>query len=476
MPLNMINKFSRRIEFKLTLWYTVIFIVSWIMLLYAGFFILETSILSKDRQIILGLMDNYTLVAKTKGEAHLIGELQQETPGHIKEGLFIMVADVKRNVQHITRPYGWPEFSRNELEGLFRFEPGDRWKYFKTDRYRPMDIIGPHDDELEIKVVGLPGGGRLWLGHSSEYREEYLENFRDIFLSVMIIAVLSSVFTGIFMAWRAMAPVRALEKTVDSVVSGQMEARISLKEKGGELGGLTMQFNKMLDRIEGLIKAMGDALDNVAHDLRTPLTRMGIAIERNAMENDPERLKEALFDCAEEAQRISGMLTILMDISEAETGIMALSFVQVDLTALFDEIIDIYEYAANEKEISLVASTPHDLTLTADHNRLRQVMCNLVDNAIKYSPAGTQVDIVACAIDKSVEIRVIDMGVGIAPEESEKIFDRLYRCDQSRNTKGSGLGLSLVKAVVSAHKGCVSVQSNGGKGSVFLLSFPFPSA
>lgn len=472
MPLNRVRKFSRRIEFKLTFWYAVVFIISWLGLFLAGFAMLETSILSRDRQIITGLINNYALVAKTNGVDQLIRNLEQETLAHIADGQFIMVADQVDKILHITMPYGWAAPGQKARQTLFDFQSGQLYNYLRTDRYTHIGHSVTGQDELEIQVRELPDGCRIWLGHSAESREEYLESFRDTFFLVTLMVVLISVVMGTFMAWRSMAPVRALERTVNRVISGRMQARIPLIDREGELEGLAGQFNRMLDRNEELIKAMGEALDNVAHDLRTPLTRMGIAIERNVMEEDPQKLKEALFDCAEESQRISRMLTTLMDISEAETGAMTLHYTRIDLALLFDEVIDIYEFWAGDKEISLISSCPPDLWMEADNDRLRQVMCNLVDNAVKYSPKGTRVNITAQGIAQSLEIRVTDRGRGIAHGDAPKIFDRLYRCDHSRNTKGSGLGLSLVKAVVQAHKGSISVESEPGKGSVFTLSFP----
>jgi len=470
--LNKTLKIGRRIEFKLLFWYALIFIVSWLCLFLTGFTILKDSILTKDRQLVTGLMDRYALAVKTKGIDHLIRELKKETPAHISGGRFVMLADRNDNILSITLPYGWPDLNTDDHLSLFSHKPDNSWHYLKTARYAD-DIKGMAGrDEVEFRIRELSGQIRLWMGQSAEFREEYLESIRDTFFWVMAMVVVSNVAIGLFMSWRSMAPVRALKKTIERVLAGRKEARIPLDGRAGELSELAGQFNIMLDRNDSLIQAMKDALDNVAHDLRTPLTRMGIAIEQTAMKNDPGKLREALFDCAEESQRISGMLTILMDISEAETGVMALNFAQVNLDTLFHEVIDIYEYVAGDKGVSMKASTEPGLYLTADQGRLKQVMCNLVDNAVKYSPSGTRVDIAAKISGHTLKICVTDRGVGIAPEETKKIFERLYRCDHSRQTKGSGLGLSLVRAVVQAHGGHVSVQSTLKKGSVFCLYFP----
>ena len=457
-------------EFKLTFWYAVVSIISSLILFAAGLAILNYSILSRDRQVVLNFLDNYLLTAQIKGNDHLIQELERASLSHITSAKFVMVADREGKIHHLTLPEGWPKPTEKAIKILLGFPDGKSWSYLATDRYIRPEGGEIGNDELEIRAQALPGGFRIWMGHSAESREEHIEAL-DLFFLLMVLAVGVSLGVGGLMAWRFTASVRALEATVDRVASGRMAARIPLTGKQGELAGLAGRFNSMLDRIEGLITAMKEALDNAAHDLRTPLTRMSIAIERNAMEGDPEKLREALFDCAEESQRISRMLNTLMDISEAETGVMALNFTRVDLAALFEEVLDIYEYAAGDKEIALVADCPDGLCLEGDQDRLRQVLCNLVDNAVKYSPDGATVKIFAERSDSKIKINVSDKGMGISSGDIPHIFDRLYRCDRSRTTKGSGLGLSLVQAVVQAHGGSISVKSNTGQGSLFTLMF-----
>ncbi len=471
MSLNPLSKYKNSIEFKLTFWYATIFILSWFILFTAGYTLLEKSILSKDRQIIQGLLDNYVLVAKAKGVPQFISSLKQETLAHITGGRFVLVTSPAKEILYLTRPYGWPELNSKTIFDVLEFKPHG-WVYLATNHYYNLNDPIPRDDELEITGRKLPDGTMLWLGHSAESREEYLESLRDNFFLIMLLVVLGSVFIGAFMAWRSMAPVRALTRTMVRVRSGRIDARLPLTDKESELAGLAEQFNLMLDRIQDLISGMREALDNVAHDLRTPLTRMRISIERGVLDDDPNQLKEALFDCAEESSRISRMLTTLMDISEAETGVMELKKSSIPLDQLLEEVTDIYQYAAEEKSINLVIDCPLGLSMTADPDRLRQVLCNLMDNSVKYSPDESKILIQAEAKKNIVEICIKDQGIGIAPKDVPRIFERLYRSDHSRTTKGSGLGLALVKAVVQAHQGNIRVDSTPGEGTVFTLTLP----
>jgi signal transduction histidine kinase len=211
----------------------------------------------------------------------------------------------------------------------------------------------------------------------------------------------------------------------------------------------------------------------VAHDLRTPITRLrGMAEMALNARPDLEKSREALADALEESERILAMLNTLMDISEAETGVMKLEFQSVDLGRLVQEVFGLYEFVAEEKGVRIDSQIEEDLILRADPIRLRQVLANLMDNAIKYTAPGGRVIINAQAHTNEVVIQVADTGSGIAPAEISKIWDRLYRGDQSRSQKGLGLGLSLVKAVVAAHQGRVEVTSELGKGSCFKVFLP----
>jgi signal transduction histidine kinase len=163
------------------------------------------------------------------------------------------------------------------------------------------------------------------------------------------------------------------------------------------------------------------------------------------------------------------MLDTLMDISEAETGTMRLAVADVPLATLVDEVIGVYEDVAEDKHVSITTTVEPGLTITADRDRLRQALANLIDNAIKYTHAGGHVSVTARRDGAHVTIEVADDGPGIQPHDLPRIWERLYRGDQSRAERGLGLGLSLVRAIVQAHKGTVEVRSEPGQGATFVI-------
>jgi signal transduction histidine kinase len=165
------------------------------------------------------------------------------------------------------------------------------------------------------------------------------------------------------------------------------------------------------------------------------------------------------------------MLNALMDISEAETGVMKLTSEQVKLCSLVAEVVDVYGYVAEEKNLKIEVSVPEDIVLSADRARIRQVFANLLDNSIKYTSEGG-VKIIARREGDQVAVSFEDTGEGISREDIPHIFDRLYRCDRSRSQRGLGLGLSFVKAVLKAHSGRIELQSELNQGSKVTIFLP----
>jgi len=431
---------ARAYGLRLGVWYATLFIAGSLAIVYLTYVLTSASLEQRDRQIIDSKLGTYAAAYDSgglDGLENVVRAEQQTAP----ERVFVRVTDrLGGEAIVLSQPEGW-------------------------------DVAS-----LETGNIRLPDGTLIQVGKSTEARDDVLSRFRAALGLVTLSIFLIALTGGALATQSALRPIRQLIAAVQRIVTtGRTDERVPLGETHDAIDELTKLFNAMLDRIEGLVTGMRGALDNVSHDLRTPMTHLrGSAELALAGPADIDRYREALADCVEEADRVLVMLTTLMDISEAESGAIELHRETVPLSDIVARAVDLYRDTAEAKGVTLESHVDEGVVVSIDRLRFEQVAANLLDNAIKYTPSGGRVDILVAREDSQAVLSVRDTGIGIPAAELPRIWERLFRGDQSRAERGLGLGLSLVKAIVEAHGGAVNVQSTPGHGSTFTVRLNLP--
>jgi signal transduction histidine kinase len=450
----------RTLGLRLSVWYAGVFILSTLALVSISYALLSSSLAQRDHDIIRATVREYASRYELGGIAALQRAVELEQRTGTEEQLYVRLVGRDADAVFVRSPQAWSGYAVEELG-----EGGGGLSGALAHDRRAV---------LELATARLFDGSILQVGKTNEIRLALLRNFQVIVGLVSLVTLVAGIGGGLVLTRSTLQPIYDLIHVVRNIIrTGRTDARVPARNAQGDaVDELSALFNTMLDRINGLMTAMAESIDNVAHDLRTPIARLRGLAERALQSGDPAEQKEALADCLEEADRILSTLNTLMDISEAETGGLQLRREPVPFRALFAEVIELYEDVADGKKVRVAVEPGDEVRVSGDRDRLRQVFANLLDNAIKYTPEGGQVRVAIAREGDSAVVTVTDTGAGIDAEHLPRIWERLYRADPSRSERGLGLGLSLVKAYVTAHGGTIEASSQPGQGSTFVVRLP----
>jgi len=317
-------------------------------------------------------------------------------------------------------------------------------------------------------------GAVLFSMEVSELRSAILQVETQL-MTVFVGVAAAALIAAFIFALTLTAPIKALTSTIRRMGKGDLSARVKVRASG-EMKELADSYNTMAEKIENFDQSRSQFVQNASHELKTPLATMKLLLENLIYQPDmPKELQqEFMQDMNHEIDRLSGIITDLLTLTKMDSAGDAMKNEKLDFTGLCNESVHSLTPAAEKAGLTLTASISKGVTLYGDKSKLGQVVYNLIDNAIKYTPEGGVITVTLKADNRNVTFSVKDTGVGIPQEDAKHIFDRFYRVDKarSRETGGTGLGLSIVRQMVQLHGGEIAVDSQPGKGSTFTVTLP----
>jgi heavy metal sensor kinase len=454
------------LAFRLTLWYAGIFLVTSFVAFLFFYFLITTVIRERTDQDLLEEVRALASIRKARGIQAALRQaaLEAQAAGEKKIFFrFLYPTGITFSSSNMTY---WRDIGikRNALKRLLE------------DEQPVFDTIKSPDRRHQIRVLYALVGRSviLQIGQSMENYTRFIEVFRKIFITTMAILFLLAASVGWFMARRALAGVETVTQTARRISNGNLQERVPVKKREDEIDQLAQTFNQMLDRIQTLVTGTKEMSDNIAHDLKSPITRIRgmseVTFTTGASLNDYENMAAGTI---EECDRLLDMINTMLVISRTEAGVSPLEKNEIDISAVIRDACDLFQSTAEDKGLTMVCQAGEKINVDGDIRLIQRMIANILDNAIKFTSPDGRVDVSIHADgNRGVQIAITDTGIGISPEDLPQIFERFYRCDPSRSQAGTGLGLSFARTVARAHGGDIFVKSTPDQGSTFTVTLP----
>ena len=442
-----LTKLFKSSTFRLALIYVVLFSVSVLLLLgfiywsTAGYMVRQTEA-TIDAEIT-GLTESYDQ-SGLLGLSKIISErLSQKKTD---PSLYLLTdAQFKPIIGNLEK---WPEEQPSD-QGWLSFHV-DSGTHHAAEQHKALARIFP-----------LQGKFHLLVGRDVHNLEEIQSLIREALFWGLMITVVLALGGGTMMSRSMMHKIEMINDTCHRIMEGDLTQRIPRSGGDDDFDKLIGTLNRMLAQIENLMQGVKQVTNNIAHDLRTPLSRLRRRLDMLRVNGQKTDQHEELLDQAiNEADGLLTTFKALLRISEVESGSRRGGFEDVDITALLDDLIELYEPLSEEKGQTIVSARQHIQSLQGDRDLLFQAFANVLDNAIKYTPASGHIQLIVKDQPSQLQVSICDTGPGIPAEARDKVFERFYRLEASRSPPGNGLGLSLVAAIVNLHYGQLALSDN----------------
>ena len=459
-------KVRSTLAFRLTLWYAGIFAV-FSGIAFLLFYTLITSVLQgRIDQDLLGQAQRFSVLLATEGLDAVNNNAVIEAQSAGVKKVFFRLLNLNGEVFSSSNMSYWKNIvvDGKAIGQLLQSQ---------TPVIETI-VIPNRSEEVRILYAMISPTTIAQVGQAMESQSRFVEAFKKIFFATMSLLIVVAAAVGWFMARRAVSGVEVVTRTARKISEGSLQERVPVKATGDEIDQLATTFNQMLERIQALLTEIKEMNDNIAHDLRSPIARIrGLAEVTLTTGKSPDDFETMAASTIEECDRLLDMINTMLVISKTEAGVEKVSHDKVDIAALIGNACELFEPLAEEKNVGLRCRAPEKTIVSGDARMLQRMLANILDNAVKYTPPGGEVEISLSESEKKdIIIAIRDSGIGISETDVPHVFERFYRCDRSRSQPGTGLGLSLARAIARAHGGDITVRSALDQGSTFTVTLP----
>lgn len=460
-------KTSKTLSFKLMIMYALLYILSSLIAFLVFYFFISAYFYSKINKDMKSDIKELQITYEDDGLKVLKEEIEEEAEAEGTQNVYFRLFDINGELLFSSDLEEWENLTLN-TEAVKAVNNGEKYiinfNQMHNKQYEIVTVYGHIDDNLILEI-----------GEVLEEHTVFMNLLRNVFFLLCAFSVVFSAFIGLIIARRALKGVEMITKTALLISEGgALNKRVNIKTNDLEIKQLANTFNKMLDHIEVLVTEIKEITDNIAHDLKSPLTRIrgNAEITITSEKSNITDYKKMASNTIEECDSLLEIINTMLYITKADMCNSYINAEKMDLCDVIYDACDLFTPVLEDKQLRLEINIPDKCDIYGENQAIQRMVANLIDNAIKYTPDKGKIIINIEINDKDVNLVIKDTGIGIPQKDIPYIFKRFYRSNEESKISGIGLGLSLVNAIVKKHTGNIAVESKINSGSTFTVSLP----